>query len=255
MAANLGSMVPNWLSSLGDRVRGNLEATVIVILLGAAMTSFTVVTHGLQWWQQAILITLFFSVVAWALIATFRTTKTIISPARSETPIAIPGALSDSDPRIYLLEIREAGDGFSTETPFVIENLGGGVAHCVDIQTMAFGYAKVDFFRLDNLPIGVKKEIVPQVRSAEMDKRSILGVLRDAWNEKGKAENTILPNFEFNIIIGYTNFRGDRRIETTVNMTYSYMQESFKRNAKMKQIADRHQIFEIVQTNFRLLSN
>src|SRR6266446_3233084 len=56
------------------------------------------------------------------------------------------------------------------------------------------GNSKVDFFRLDNLPIGVKKEIVPQVRSAEMDKRSILGVLRDAWNEKGKAENTILPN-------------------------------------------------------------
>src|SRR6266446_4649174 len=107
MAASLGSMVPNWLSALGDRVRGNLEATVIVILLGAAMTSFTVVTHGLQWWQQGILITLFFSVVAWALIATFRTTKTIISPARSETPIVIPSALSDSDPRIYLLEIRK----------------------------------------------------------------------------------------------------------------------------------------------------
>jgi hypothetical protein len=86
-----------------------------------------------------------------------------------------------------------------------------------------------------------------------MHKESILGVLREAWNDKGKAENTILPDFEFSVIISYSNFRGDRRIETTVDMTYSYIEESMKRSAKLKEAMMRRKIFQIAQTNFRLL--
>lgn len=199
------------------------------------------------------MITLFFSVVVWAIIATiFRRTAKAGVPQPS-TVTGIPGALSDSDPRVYLVEILDRGDAMFPATPFMIENLGGDVAHHVQIQTLVFGYSKVDFLRLDHLPLGVKKEIIPRVRGDGMDKESVLGVLREAWNDKGKAENTILLNFEFSVIISYSNFRGDRRIETTVDMTYSYMEESMKRNAKLKEAMMRHQIFQIVQTKFRLL--
>jgi hypothetical protein len=161
MAANLGWM-PNWFNSLWSRVRGNLEAAVILSLLGLAMTAFTLLTRGLQWWQQAILITLFFSVVVWAIIATiFRPTAKAGAPQPS-TVTGIPGALSDSDPRVYLVEILDRGDAMFPATPFVLENLGGDVAHHVQIQTLVFGYSKVDFLRLDNLPLSVKKEVIPE---------------------------------------------------------------------------------------------
>jgi hypothetical protein len=254
MAANLRSM-PNWLNSLWSRVRGNLEAAVILFLLGLVMTAFTLLTRGLQWWQQAILIALFFSVVVWAIIATIFRRTAKASVLQTTTVTGIPGALSASDPRVYLVEILDRGDAMFPATLFVLENLGGDVAHHVQIQTLAFGYSKVDFLRLDNLPLNVTKEVTPRVRGERMGRESVLGVLREAWNDKGKAENTILPNFEFSVIISYSNFTGDRRIETTVDMTYSYMEESLKRNAKLKEAMLRHKIFEIVQTRFRLLPN
>lgn len=252
MTANLGSMA-SWFNSLWSRVRGNLEAAVILSLLGLAMTAFTLLTRGLQWWQQAILITLFFSVVVWAIIATILRRTTRAGVPQPSTVTEIPGALSDSDPRVYLLDILDRGDAMFPATPFVLENLGGDVAHHVQIQTLVFGYSRVDFLQLDNLPLGVRKEIIPRVRGEGIDKKSVLGVLREAWNDKGKAENTILANFEFSVIISYSNFRGDRRIETTVDMTYSYVEESMKRNARLKEAMTRHQIFQVVQTRFRLL--
>jgi hypothetical protein len=248
--------MPDSFTRLWNRIRGNIEATIILTLLGGAMTGFTLLTRGLLWWHQTILIALFFSVVAWAIFASvskrWRLNTAITVPEMTGTQ---PHTMTTSDPRIYLVDILDGGDAMFPATPFVLENLGGQVAHHVQIQTLVFGYNKVDFLRLDNLPLNVKKEIIPRVRRGEgTDKESVMGVLREAWNDKGKAENTILPNFDFSVIISYSNFKGDRRIETTVDMTYSYMQESMKRNAKLKEAMMRHKIFEIVQTKFRLLS-
>lgn len=60
----------DWFMRLGHRVRGNLEAWVIISVCGGAVTVAGIVTHGLEWWQQAILLFLFIGMAFWAVYAT-----------------------------------------------------------------------------------------------------------------------------------------------------------------------------------------
>jgi hypothetical protein len=76
LSATIPSM-PNWIVQLWHRIRGNIEATIVLTLLGVAMTVFTILTHGLSWWQQALLI-----VLVWAIYATLSRRK-VISPGTS----------------------------------------------------------------------------------------------------------------------------------------------------------------------------
>src|SRR5271170_7170480 len=62
--------MPDFIVRFFHRVRGNIEATIVLSLLGVAMTAFTIVTHGLAWWQQALLIAIFMCVLVWAIYAT-----------------------------------------------------------------------------------------------------------------------------------------------------------------------------------------
>lgn len=176
------------------------------------------------------------------------------TPIKITPQIQVSEELVPSDPRIYLVEITDiAKNPVANQTPFVLENRGGSVAHDVQIQTMTFGYQEVTFIALDNVAIGQPVSVQPSRKNASiLERESILPVLRDAWNAKGQAENAFELDFPFTVVITYTDFAGKRRIETRVDLTYSYLQESLKRNQTWAATGN-HEIFSIVRTSFKLL--
>ena len=161
----------NAVIRLWHRIRGIIVATIVLSLLGVAMTGFTIITHGLQWWQQALLVAMFVSVSIWAIYATAMRGRGVFStsaPLQSETAILEGDVFEESSPRIYLSRIAIGGDNIISETPFILENLGGGVAHRIQIRSITLGYAQIDFGLLDNLPVSRSFEVRPHVQGAEI---------------------------------------------------------------------------------------
>lgn len=155
----------------------------------------------------------------------------------------------ESDPRIYLCRISTEGDNFLPATPFVIENRGGGVAHNIHIQPIILGYSQIDFEKLDNLSVAHHLEACPIVKGADMGKHSVLEVMTKAWNEKCTAAQN-LDDLPFPVVITYTNFRGDRHLETTAEMSFSYLKLSYAQNHLSKGADD---VFVLHKTSFRYI--
>lgn len=64
------------LRSLWNDVRPNLIWLTLTTIPVAAWTGSAIVTHGLKWWQQAILVTIVGLLCLWASIATYLATRT-----------------------------------------------------------------------------------------------------------------------------------------------------------------------------------
>src|SRR5207253_51234 len=73
---------PNFFHSQWRDVAGNVKFWVLTVVLGGLMTGFTILTHGLKWWQQAGVIALYSVIFIWAITATALLRK------RPETGIA-----------------------------------------------------------------------------------------------------------------------------------------------------------------------
>lgn len=162
--------------------------------------------------------------------------------------------LTESDPRIYLIDIKDNTDAFFSESPFVLANMGGGVAHRIQVQTMTFGYTKIVFPVIDSLSKDKQAEAMPVVESAQTNEHSLLPVLQEAWNATGmKDGGKDFLEFPFEVRIRCETFDGSRKIETTVDLTYSYIQQKWKRERRGPS-PDSHKIFQVKQTRFNLIS-
>jgi len=162
--------------------------------------------------------------------------------------------LSDADPRIYLSEIKMSGEGMFPATPFVIENLGGTVAHKIQIQPLVFARGSAVFPPLGMLPVGRSEEIIPKATSdTVMGKRSIIQLVQNAWGDKLNAEGALpLLDFDFGITITYENHAG-RQIETAVDLRYSYASQKLRQDYWDRIPKNEQKIFDIKDTRFRLL--
>jgi hypothetical protein len=179
------------------------------------------------------------------------------TPALVPAPKAID-SLTTQDPRIYLSDISRDGDSMFMQTPFVIENLGGDVAHNIQIQPITFGYTTIQFPLVDVLKPGVPFKVIPTIPHANMDKHSVLPVLTEAWNEKSKNDEKFNLDFSFAVAIYYDGFSG-AKLETDVEVTYSYMQQRLQENIERRNIwrdgSHNHKIFRITHKDFRVRSN
>ena len=88
--------------------------------------------------------------------------------ARSTTAV-------DSDPRIYLIAIRDGQDLVPPSTPFVVKNRGKHVAHHIHIAKgqLQLGYRTVGFIPLDNLGAEDGAEILPWTGDSARNKHNI----------------------------------------------------------------------------------
>jgi TIR domain len=160
--------------------------------------------------------------------------------------------VTESDPRVYLVDIGYPEDSMFPKTPFIIENRGKDVAHRIQVQPMIFGFRRVTFPLIDNLPKETKQTVLPLVEDAEMDKHCILPVLREAWNAAGMKNGAKdFLEFPFSLQMTYESFEGSRRVETAVELTYSYTQKMMKRDKKWPN--SEFKIFDIKRTTFRML--
>jgi len=120
---------------------------------------------------------------------------------------------------------------------------------------MVFGHKHVTFPVLDNLRRDEKARILPTVADADMDKHCILPVLAAAWNATGMTDETKdFLEFPFSVQITCESFTGLRKVGTTVDLTYSYIQQQWKRERGDKWPHREYKIFDIKRTEFKLLS-
>jgi hypothetical protein len=149
----------------------------------------------------------------------------------------------ESDPRVYLCKI-DLGADIVQGNAFILENRGGSVAHDVRINTIRFGYSEITFETLDNIPINKSAKFTPTVESNEIGKHYILNVMEEAWDRNSNSTFKPLP---FTVSIEYTDFRGDRKLETVVEVNFSYPNLSFSRNHSGSKSDE---IFAISSTRF-----
>jgi len=64
-------MSRNWVARQWQEISGNVKFAVLLLLGTGAMSWATALIHGLETWQQVILVALFALVFGWALFATF----------------------------------------------------------------------------------------------------------------------------------------------------------------------------------------
>ncbi len=64
-------MSRNWVAKQWQDISGNVKFAVLLVLGTGAMSWATALIHGLETWQQVILVTLFALIFGWALFATF----------------------------------------------------------------------------------------------------------------------------------------------------------------------------------------
>lgn len=84
-----------WLRKQWNDIKGNVKYGAIVFVAGVALTAVGILTHGLTWWQQSILLFVFGLVLAWAIAATvlsIRRSKSNaphLSPPTTKTPVSL----------------------------------------------------------------------------------------------------------------------------------------------------------------------
>jgi hypothetical protein len=162
--------------------------------------------------------------------------------------------LSDADPRIYLIDIKEAGDAMFQRSPFLLKNGGGTVAHNIQVQPLTFGYQKVTFPSIDTLLKDATVEVVPVVAGAEMNEHNLLPVLQAAWNAVVSEDyGKLVGVFPFSLSITCQSFDGSRTVETTVEMEYSYLTQAFNDTPNLGTGLKENPV-KIVRTTFKLLS-
>jgi hypothetical protein len=164
---------------------------------------------------------------------------------------AVPGArdeLTDLDPRIYLLDIKESGDAMFPKSLFVIKNDGGSVAHKVQIETLTFGYKIVSFPVTDSLGVGKIADVAPVIKDADLNNNWIVPVLTEAWNEAGIDKGEDFLKFPFTVRISCESFNGKRKIRSTIELTFCYLHHKWNIEGKTH-----HKVFETKKTTFELL--
>jgi hypothetical protein len=245
----------DFLKKQWEQIAGNVKYAALVLLGSGVIAGFGILTRGLNWWQQAIVGGMFSVVVAWAVVASVFLVRRKdhippqTSPALAESPKT---EICDPDPRIYLLAILDKADSFSKETPFVVENRGGSVAHGVHIRSLQFGYVSVNFAPVDNIAVNEKAEALPWVQSATTtDQHNIFRVLDDAWNEKGKAQGMLDENFGVSFSIAWANFAGSKRFEVDVDLVYQPIKRQFAERHKQ---SPKPEVFGIRHSGFRRVS-
>jgi len=75
-----------WLAEQWQDIKGNVKYAIIVVVITGLVTGFGIVTHGLNWWQQAIILCILAVVVAWATVATVLTLKQKASVEGDDKP-------------------------------------------------------------------------------------------------------------------------------------------------------------------------
>jgi hypothetical protein len=164
--------------------------------------------------------------------------------------------IKESDPRIYLVAISQEGDNFSSSTPFVVENRGGGVAHFVHIArgTLKFGYQEVGFIPLDNLAVNAKAEILPWIDGASnSDKHTIIPVLLEDGSAKGKVSGGALENLGFSFAIMWQSF--DRKtFETSVDVNFKVLRYIIANRNPDFAKSFPEELFDIRHSDFKRLS-
>jgi hypothetical protein len=162
-------------------------------------------------------------------------------------PLTDPAEVLASDPHMYLLEVKESVGDVSPKSIFVLKNNGGSVAHNVQIEDMIFGYKVATFPTLHIVDIGETVEVWPTIKNADHHKHCLAPVLEEAWNVAGMNEENGIK-FPFTIKIRCELPNGKRRIETDVELTFSFVYLKWNREGRMN-----HKAFEIKKTTFKLL--
>jgi hypothetical protein len=161
--------------------------------------------------------------------------------------------VTDSDPRMYLLDIKEGGAAMFPKSLFLIKNDGGSVAHRVQIETLVFGYRSVSFPVTDSLSVGKTADVAVVVKDADLNKSWIVPVLTEAWNAASTDETDKKEDFlklPFTVHISCESFNGKRKIRSTVEMTFCYLHDKWNREGKTHRNA-----FETKKTTFELLKD
>lgn len=129
----------------------------------------------------------------------------------------------DSDPRVYV-EIGEGGDAMFHQTPFILHNRGGGVAHSVSINPLEIHYKNVSFPIIPIIPAGESKQSIPQIESAgTMLKHTINPLLIDQWN----AINKLTEETVTSLRITYEDFN-KQKFETALDLVFFPIQSILK---------------------------
>lgn len=89
-----------FLSSQWRDIAGNVKFWVLTVILGGLLTGFTILTHGLKWWQQAGVVALYSVMFVWALTTTLmlrRRPNEAIAPATQAPTSGTPPESQDVD--------------------------------------------------------------------------------------------------------------------------------------------------------------
>jgi hypothetical protein len=143
-----------------------------------------------------------------------------------------------NDPRVYL-EIKTEGQGLFSKTVFLLSNLGGDVAHKVQVEPLTLHSGQIRFDSVETIPTGTSKEILPTVENVSVFSRhNMNSILMNEWDAAGN----VTSEFPNHIRILYEDF-AHRQFETAFDLVYLPLNDIVQRNP-----------FEIRNMEFRPLA-
>lgn len=188
-----------------------------------------------------------------ALACAYLAAKESISRAAPDS-----ATFSDSDPRVYV-EVQELeGEPIylnSTQTPFLLTNRGGSVAHKVQIS-IPLSVGDVSFPVVDALHPSEPREVLPCAQGVV----GRIGADRFAQNdlsnllaEQPKQNEPLDSEKTFPLTVSYEDYSGRHRFETHAMLRYLYFQDAANRVRKNLGHRDRQRVLSIEDTEFRRL--
>jgi hypothetical protein len=144
-------------------------------------------------------------------------------PAIAIEPTAEKLKISQNDPLVYL-KVADDDRGGVRATPFVLENLGGGVARKVQIPDVAG--AKFD--EVDMIPVQRTREVLPKTdRPQIFGANNILPLLDGLWDQgKSNSNEEIAVRFT----ISYQD-EEKHDFEIDVDLTYLSMKDKIRQSS------------------------
>jgi len=176
------------------------------------------------------------------------------SQASASLSPSVESAIISSDPRIYP-EIEDkttaAGGFFFLETPFMLRNDGGDVAHDVAIEPLHLYMGRVTFETVDTIHNGHSSQVFPNVENAGIFRhRNIKTALIKEWNAAGELTSELSKAMRTT----YNDYTRKRKFETSFDLVYHPILDIGRQGRRNEALDKANPVLRIRNVRIRLIS-
>jgi hypothetical protein len=212
-----------------------------------------------------VLVTIWLVIVALTMYLSFRGPRWILALSLSIVVVLIgltwtkfyrlsfiKDDIRDSDPRIYVT-IRES-DAATSPCSFLLTNLGGGVAHNVQVEPLTICGRHVIFPQVPVIPVRESKDSFAKIGvqgSQPLRTNDLFQFMEEDWST---SQGNITGEWSVPVIVSYDDYTGVRTIESAMMLIFFPMQYRLQQKQSTPSLSDptyefRHVTFSLVKNS------